>query len=290
VVRRKSLSELEHAEIKLQSLMDRRMVLNQEANVLRQERDLVHERKRELLVGVRELRARRAALIAEVRRRRQERDAFQQQAKALIDGKRKLRGQGGRSAGEELRAIRRQVSEMEMRQQTATLSLSQENRLLDDLKGMLRRLRDLEVLKADEDRVAKEVRNLDATITDLFASADRAHKAAAEASDAARALDGDLDQLLAGVRILAAEGDQHHAAYLEAKTKADEVHGKVVAMREKVLTSRDAARAERREARDLLRAQNRSVRHALLDPKKLEESADEALQSLLKKGRVEIGR
>ena len=68
------------------------------------------------------------------------------------------------------------------------------------------------------------------------------------------------------------------------------MHAKVVAMREKVLSSRESARAERREARELLRAQNRSVRHALLDPKKLEESADQALQALLKKGRVEIGR
>jgi len=47
MVRKKTLSELEQAEIKLQSLFEKRDALNQEAQLLRQERDLVHEKKRE---------------------------------------------------------------------------------------------------------------------------------------------------------------------------------------------------------------------------------------------------
>ena len=43
-----------------------------------------------------------------------------------------------------------------------------------------------------------------------------------------------------------------------------------------------------RQARDLLRNQNRSVRRALYDEKKLEEAADQAVKALLQKGRVEI--
>jgi len=68
------------------------------------------------------------------------------------------------------------------------------------------------------------------------------------------------------------------------------VHAKVVEMREKVLSIKGAKRAEVRESRDLLRQQNRSVRAALLDERKLEASADAALKALLEKGKVEIGR
>lgn len=290
MVRRKSLSELEHAEIKLQSLVEKRAARNEEANVLRQERDLVHEKKREATATLRELKDRRSEFIGLARDHRRKRDEFQRRAKEFIELKRKLRARSGTSVGEEFRATKRQVSEMEMRQQTATLTLSEENRLLEGLKAKVRRLKELEVLKADEDRLAKEVKDLDATITDLFASADREHKAAGEASEAARALDDNLDGLMRTVRTLADEGDKHHEAYLEVRAKADEVHAKVVEMREKVLSSREARRAEVRESRDLLRAQNRATRRILYDEKKLEDSADAAFKALLQKGRVEIGR
>ncbi|MGQ0796796.1 MAG: DUF7121 family protein [Methanobacteriota archaeon] len=290
MVRRKSLSELEQAEIKLQSLVERRGTLNEEANVLRQERDLVHEKKREVASVFRELKGRRSGLIGQARAHREKRDDFQRKAKELIELKRKLRARGRTSAGEEFRLVKRQISEMEMRQQTATLTLREENRLLEGLKAKMQRLKDLESLKADEEKLAKEVKDLDATITDLFAVADREHKAAAEASEAARQLDGGLDELLQTLKTLAAEGDKHHEAYLEAREKADEIHAKVVEMREKVLASREARRAEARESRDLLRAQNRAARRALYDEEKLEESADAAFRSLLQKGRVEIGR
>src|SRR5207302_491842 len=84
--------------------------------------------------------------------------------------------------------------------------------------------------------------------------------------------------------------DETRVADGAAREKADEVHAKAVEMREKVLSIKGAKRAEARESRDLLRQQNRSVRAALLDEKKLEASADAALKALFEKGKVEIGR
>ena len=290
MVRKKSVSELEKAEIRLESLVERRTVLNSQANVLRQERDLVHETKRERSAQLRELKGRRMELVGEARAHRAKRDGFQGKAKSLIEVKRKLRGRSGTSVGEEVRALRRQIKEMEMRQQTASLTLSAENKLLDATKAKIAQLRTLEALKAEEDQVSREVKDLDAEITDLFAQADREHEAAQDLSDRARALDGELDTLLETVSALAREGDAKHEAYLESRAKADEVHAKVVEMREKVLSDRAAKHAEVREGRELVRRQNQSVRRVLLDEKKLDESADEALRDLLQKGRVEIGR
>src|SRR5437899_3169800 len=172
MVRKKTLSELDQAEIKLQSLFEKRDALNQEAQLLRQERDLVHEKKREIGAKLRALKDRRASFAGDARRHREKRDELQAKAKALIEMKRKLRGSGTADVGMELRTLKRRVSQMEMRQQTASLTW----------------------------------------------------------------------------------------------------------------------RAEGREARTLLRQQNRAVRDALLDEKKLEASADAALKALLEKGKVEIGR
>lgn len=290
MVRRKTLSELDQAEIKLQSLLEKRDLLNREAQLLRQERDLVHETKREIGDKLRALKDRRASFAAEARAHRQKRDELQGKAKALIEVKRKIRASGHADVGAELRALKRRMSQMEMRQQTASLSLSKENELLGELKESMKRLKVLEGLKADQDKLLKEVGNLDEDITELFQGAEKEHEATVSLSAKAREVHEETVGLVHQISTLSLEGNEKHDGYLDARGKADEIHAKVVEMREKVLSIRGAKRAEARESRDLLRQQNRSVRAALLDEKKLEDSADAALKALLEKGKVEIGR
>ncbi len=290
MVRKKTLSELDQAEIKLESLLEKRDALNQEAQLARRERDMVHDKKREMSAKLRGLKDRRAAFASQARMHRSNRDEFQAKAKALIDLRRKMHSQTGASVTQELRNLTRQIAQMEMRQQTASLTLSEENDLIDELKDHLKRAKELESLKTEQDAISKEVKDLDSTITELFAQAEKEHQAALELSAQAQAVHGETLELGSAVSTLVAEGDAKHEAYLEARAKADEVHAKVVEMRDKVLSIRGAKRAEARESRELLRTQNRSVRRALYDEKRLEESADEALKALLQKGRVEIGR
>lgn len=289
MVRRKTVSELEQAEIKLQSLLEKRDALNQEAQLLRKERDLVHDRKRELGPKLRDLKDRRAAFASEARTHRARRDELQAKAKSLIEMKRKMRGSVHADVGSELRALKRQVSQMEMRQQTASLTLHEENELLDRIKTAFRRLRELETLKAEQDSISKEIRDIDSGITELFQAAEKEHVAAVGLSRQARAVHEETTEYVRSIAALVAEGDAKHEGYLEARGKADEIHAKVVEMRGKVLSIKGAARTEAREAREILRKQNRSVRQALYDQKKIEASADEALKALLQKGRVEIG-
>jgi len=288
MVRKKTVSELEQAEIKLESLLQKRDALNQEAQLARQERDMVHEKKRELSAKLREIKDRRGALAADARAHRAKRDEYQGKAKSLIDLKRKLRSQGGASASEELRSLKRKTQAMELKQQTASLTLAEENELIDEIKGQLKRVKELQVLKDEQDKIVKEVKDLDGTITDLFAKADAEHKLATDLSAQAQAVHQETIELVQGISALIVEGNAKHEAYLEARGKADEIHAKVVELRDKVLTIRGAKRAEQRESRELLRNQNRSVRKALYDEKKLEQAADEAVKALLQKGRVEI--
>src|SRR3989454_289109 len=210
MVRKKTLSELDQAEIKLQSLFEKRDALNQEAQLLRQ--------------------------------------------------------------------------------QTASLTLSAENELLGELKGSMKRLKQLETLKADQDKIAKEIKDIDSGITEFFEAAETEHEAAVALSEKARSVHEETVDIVHQIAALIHDGNEKHEAFLAARAKADEVHAKVVEMREKVLSIKGAQRSEVREARTLLRQQNRAVRDALLDEKKLEASADAALKALLEKGKVEIGR
>src|SRR3990172_1876753 len=102
MVRKKTLSELDQAEIKLESLLERRDALNREAALSRQERDMVHDKKRELSAKLRDLRGKRAAFASQARAHRAKRDEAQGKAKALIELRRKMRSRSGGSVTQEL--------------------------------------------------------------------------------------------------------------------------------------------------------------------------------------------
>ncbi len=288
MVRRKVKSELDTAEIKLETLIQKRDALNEEAAVFREERDLLNKQKKELTDRMRALRDERNALVNEMRMHRDRRNELQRKARELIDLKRKVRGQIRTSIFGDLERLRREVRNLEMRQQTASLRLDEENALLDDLRGKLRGLKDLEERQGEQNRIGKEVGDLDASITDLFKAADREHELVVKLSNEAKDRHEKVVALVHQIGALIAKANKKHEEFLEIRTKADEYHQKAVEMRERVLTIRNAQRAEIREARSLIRQQNVAVRKALLDEKQLDKAADEALQLLLKKGRVEM--
>ena len=288
MVRKKEKSELDTAEIKLESLIQKRDALNEEASVFRQERDLLNKQKRDLVDQMRALRDERNRLVQEMRGHRDRRNELQRKARDLIELKRNVRGQMRSSIGGDLGRLRRDVKNLEMRQQTASLKLDEENALLDDLRGKLRELKDLEALQGEQDRIGKDVKDLDASITDLFKVADQEHASVVKLSNDAKERHEKVVSLLNQIDALVAEADKKHEEFLKIRTRADEFHQKAVEMREKVLTIRTTQRSEIREARNLIRQQNVSVRKALLDEKKLDKAADDALQLLLKKGRVEM--
>jgi uncharacterized coiled-coil DUF342 family protein len=286
MVRRKEKSELEQAEIKLESLIERRNALNSEAAVVREERDLLHDQKKGVVDQVRALRDERDRLVDEMRVHRDQRNEFQRKARDLIELKRRVRGQLHGSIAAELERLRKDVKGMEMRQQTASLKLEEENALLDDLREKLKELKSLEHLRSEQDKIGKEVRDLDGSITDLFRAADKEHELVVKLNEEAKERHEKLGGLVGQISALTADANKKHEEYLKIRTRADELHQKAMEMREGVLTIRNAHRAEIREARNLLRQQNITVRRELLDERKLDKAAEEALQLLMKKGRV----
>ncbi len=288
MVRRKEKTELDTAEIKLESLIERRNAANAEASGVRQERDLLHEQRRTLVDQVRTLRDERDALVKEMRVHRDRRNELQAKAKELIELKRKVRGAMHTAIGGDLDRLRKEVKDLQTRQETTPMKLEEENALLDDLRGKLRELKELEGLKGDQDKTYREVRDLDTSITDLFKAADQEHELVVKLSTEQKDRHEKLMAIVGQIDGLTTEADKKHEEYLKARERADELHKKAMEMREKVLTIRNEKRAEIREARDMIRQQNLTVRKELLDDKKLDKAAEDALQVLLKKGRVEV--
>src|SRR5438309_9541030 len=122
---------------------------------------------------------------------------------------------------------------MEMMKQTASLTVSKEIELINELKESMKRLKVLLGLKSDQDKVAKEVRDLDGGITELFEAAEQEHAAAIAWSGKGRAVHEEPLGLSRGVAALASDGDERHAAYRPAREKAGEGHTNAAESREK---------------------------------------------------------
>jgi uncharacterized coiled-coil DUF342 family protein len=288
MVRKKVPTELDRAEIKLRTLMDRRDALNEDAHLIRQERDQLHEQKHGLSDEMRKLKDERDAFVRQMRSHKNVRNDLQDKARKLIDLRRKFRGKGRGNVAGELAALKKDVARMDFEQQTVPMKLSEENELLEDLKTKIHQMRELEKMKGEQDAVTKEVREIDGTIDDLFKKADSEHAHVIAFSNKANEIHDKVTELVKNVAVLSAEANKKHEAYLDVRGRADEVHKQVMEMREKVLSVRDAERAEAREARQILKEHRQNVRRELYDEKKLDEFADQAVQALLKKGKVEI--
>jgi uncharacterized coiled-coil DUF342 family protein len=223
-----------------------------------------------------------------MREHKAKRNTFQAKAKQLIDQRRQTRGRVKGSVSTDLATLRREFEKIDMDQQTRPMKLEEENELIDQLKAKIREIRELEKVRGEEVQVHRDVKELDAAIDELFRNADTEH---AEVVVLARKADGIHEKVMEAVQqiaVLITEANKKHEEFLETRAKADEVHAKVVEMRGKVLSERDAKREEIREARQLLKQNRQDVRKALYDERKLDAFAEQAVEDLLKKGKVEI--
>jgi len=288
MVRKKVPTELDKAEIKHSALIERRNAFNAEAAARREERDQLHEQRRVLAAELRKMKDGQAVFVQELRKHKAVRNQLQAKAKNLIELRRKVRGKVKGRVGGDLTSLRREVAKIEMDQQTKVMKLSEENELLDELKAKVREMRALEKVKGVEEQVYKDVKELDAAIDDLFNKADAEHALVVALAQKADALHDKVTEVVQNLAVLISEANKKHEEFLEVRAKADEVHAKVVEMRGKVLSTRDAQRAEAREERQFLKQHRQDVRKALYDEKKLDEFAEQAVEALLKKGKVEI--
>ncbi|MCX6657927.1 MAG: hypothetical protein NTY62_04470, partial [Euryarchaeota archaeon] len=82
--------------------------------------------------------------------------------------------------------------------------------------------------------------------------------------------------------------NKKHQEFMKLREEADAAHEKASDMREKIIGIRKEKRMEKMEELRAIRDVNLAVKKALDDVTKNDKAADEALQLLLKKGRIEI--
>ena len=284
----KKISDLRSAEEKFRALLNKRDDINAQAAVFRSERDSLNDEKRDVQEKVREERDGRDALVAEMRVHKDQRNDLQRQAKELIEFKRKLKGRPLGDLNEEIKALSKQINDLNLKQQTVPMALPEEKKLLDDLRAKMAELERVKVILSEQEKIVKEIHSIDQSIDELFRRADREHEEVVRLSKESQERHDRVTALMKDVAVLKGAADKNHAEFVKLREEADAVHQKAVEMRDKIIEIRRERRAAWKEEQDSIKAVNEATRKALDDERRKDQAAEEALELLLKKKKVEI--
>lgn len=288
MVRKKTRTELELAEIKYRNLIEKRDALNEEAKVFREERDALNEERRELNEEMKTLKEQRDALVAEMRLHKKERNECQRKAKELIEFRRKKRKEVGKDLGLHLERLRKDIGKLQIKQETVPMGLKDENLLLEEMKRKRAEIEECERIYEEQQKIALDIENLDDSIDVLFRKADAEHEMVVKLSEEAQGIHEKIMDLVKEISHLIAEANKKHEEFSKIRERADYYHKRAMEMRERILSIKKARREEEEEARRIMERQKVKVSKILYSKERREKAADRALKTLLEKKKIEI--
>ena len=284
----KKISELQSTELRFRALLNKRDEINEQAAILKSERDSFNDQKKGLQELMNAARDKRDALVAQMRIHKGKRDQLQAKAKELIEFKKKLKGRATGSLKDEIRVMEADAKMLELRQQTVPLTIPKERELLETLKKKLAEIQRMKGVLAEQEKIEKEVHDIDKSIDTLFRQADKEHEEVVRLSEGQHKAHEEATAIFKDLAQLVAAANKKHAEFTKLREEANAAHQKAAEMREKIIEIRKEKRMEKMEEMRAIRDVNIAVRKALDDRVKKDKAADEALEILLKKGKIEI--
>ena len=275
------------AEERFKALLDKRDELNKSAHSLRDERDILHEEKTKYIVELNKYRDQRAQIIGKRKEHIKLRNRYQAKAKSMITERKKVRSQIFPDLPSEVRSLKKQINDLEMRQQTIPMSLPDERELLDEIKVKRKEMLALEAQLTEQSKFSQDMEGLDGDIDTLFKKADIEHAEVIRLSREVDKMSDHMNALRDDINTLGNKANEVHEDFLKTRERANACHAKANEMREKIISMKKEAGGDKREERALLKELNKDVRDTF-DTQKVDEKRDAAFQDLKKTGRVEL--
>ncbi len=283
-------SETESAERIFNDIIGKRDDQNSKATELREERDIVHQQKRELIDQMTALKAERDALNDEMRKHKERRNEYQNKGRSLIERKKAVSRRMDNDLGSSIEGLKLDINELEILHQTNPTTIDQERDLLDRIRLKQVELDELQTHTGEQEDLTLEADGIDGMINEAFKKADEEHKEVVKYHDDAELVHKRVVTLIEEINHLNAEGDKKHHQMLEARAMADRYHEKATAMRGKLMETRREAREERERQAQEVAEINKAVHDRFDSEEAQKEAEDEILTILQKKGKVDLGR
>ena len=281
---KKEIEQLRNSEKKYQSCIEKRNELNDLARVLREERDMLNGKHKEIKESMKKSKSERDALVSKMRHHKEIRNKLQEQAKKLIEAKQKKKGEVFRNLPLRVEELKADFQMLEYRQETVPMSSSEENELIDLMREKRKAYKDTKKQLEKQKLLEIDISDKDNVITELFKKADEEHEKVQKYYDENQKKHEEYIKLVRELSISIGEANKKHEQYIEVRDEAQRNHEKAIEMRSKVIAVKGERRKRWEDAKKAIQEQNIRARSAVMDKKKLEEHADKSVDAL-KKGK-----
>jgi len=286
--KKKELEQLRNSEMKYQSYIQRRNELNDLAKVLREERDMVNDKHKEIKETMQKAKKDRDALVTKMRNHRDLRNKLQEQAKALIEARRKKKGEVFRNLPLRVEELKADAQMLEYRQETVPMSSAEENELIEKIREKKAEYEET-LKKMDKQKsIEIDISDKDQAIDELFKKADEEHTKVQKYYDDSQKKHEDYIKLVNELSVSIAESNKKHEQFIEVKKEAQRNHEKAVEMRSKIIAVKDDRRKRWKDARMAIKEQNIKAREATMDKEKLKKYADSSIVELKKGKKISL--
>lgn len=286
---KRTISELQRAEEKYQALINKRNALNDEASEIRKTRDMLNGQKRELLDTAYELKRAKDVKASEMKEHKNRRNELNRKAKELISLKRELHKHSPDSeVFRELERLSKEFDVLDKKQQTESMSISEENDLIQRMRNNLTDRNRLSSIARKSEAIVGQVGELNQKIDELFDDSRKEHELVVSLYAEVQALGEEMNSRMNEASVIINEANKRHAEFIEKRTEADKVHHDAMEMRSLILERRKERRDRFLEGKKAIKEQNTTVRKTLFDKEASEKEADKQLEELLKHGKIKL--
>jgi len=283
-------AELYRLEGKIRELRGRRQRLIDDVRRLSDEQKAIYDARQPRQDHLEQVHQEHVALGRQLSEVRRARDEARRAADAALVAVREYRAQLPRTEVPRPELIRREVKELEMRQQTHALPLVEENALVDRLRLLSRQLGEAEKGAAAADGRSQKLHELDEGLRARRAEADQLSQELTRVHTERDRRMQSMKEQLVEVGRLVAELREKGRQRAEAMERLDASHREVGEMEREAERLFRRSRDRRQEAKSAVRDYNRSVRETVSGEGAYARHADAQLEELMKRGKVTLGR
>jgi phosphoserine phosphatase len=276
-----TLENLKNSEKKYQSYIQRRNELNDMAKILREERDMLNAKHREMRERMQTIKKERDDLVAKMRHYKELRNKFQEKAKQLIEAKRKRKGEVFKNLPLQVEELKADVQMMEYRQETVPMDPKEERELVEKIRVKRREYEKTKHLLEKQKEIEIDISDKDKAIDDLFKQADEHHKLVQQYYKGNQEKHEEYIKCVRELSVQISEANKKHEEYIEVKNEAQRNHERAVEMRSKIISIRNERRKRWEDAKKAIEEQNVKARKAtVMDEDKLKEFASKSVDEL----------
>lgn len=285
---KKEKEQLINSEKKYQSFIQRRNELNDLAKVLREERDMLNNKHKEMKESIQKIKSERDSFVGKMKEHKEKRNKLQEEAKSFINARTKKKGEVFKNLPLRVEELNADVQMLEYKQETIPMSSQEENDLIDKIREKKKEYKETLKKLEKQKSIEIDISDKDRSIDEFFKKADEEHEKVKHYYNESQKKHEEYIKLVNEISVIIAESNKKHEKYIEVKNEAQKNHEKAIEMKSKIISVKEERKNRWKQAKMAIKEQNIKAREAVLDKNKLHEIAEQSIGELKKGKKISL--